>query len=276
MLHLLFLQAKGQRYGKVSSNESRRRPLSSGDVEGSLWQGPRTIYLQKNSQGFGFTLRHFIVYPPESSIHCLKVNVRTPTSMHQPYSKPPVRPGNCSLFGYLSCLWKSGPFCITLILQKHSTVKETGSGNMGNISCFLHLFLTAIYKRKSYVQAFVDMWEMHWFKWYIFILYFFLQINFKLKNYVLNWRKQDSCKFQFILSLNYFQNVLSRREQKHCTRPVWKRPVKEMGVPDVYHSLVCVRSTQIRPCLNLSWALEHRKELDQMQIYIVLKDLVLE
>uniref|UniRef100_A0A8C4ES86 Rho GTPase activating protein 23b n=1 Tax=Dicentrarchus labrax TaxID=13489 RepID=A0A8C4ES86_DICLA len=49
-----------------------RRPLSSGEVEGVLWQGPRTIYLQKNSQGFGFTLRHFIVYPPESSVHSLK------------------------------------------------------------------------------------------------------------------------------------------------------------------------------------------------------------
>ncbi|XP_051272687.1 rho GTPase-activating protein 23 isoform X4 [Dicentrarchus labrax] len=64
--------AKGRRDGMVSSNENRRRPLSSGEVEGVLWQGPRTIYLQKNSQGFGFTLRHFIVYPPESSVHSLK------------------------------------------------------------------------------------------------------------------------------------------------------------------------------------------------------------
>lgn len=58
----------------VSSIENRRRPLSSGEVEGMSWQGPRTIYLQKNSQGFGFTLRHFIVYPPESSLHSLKVS----------------------------------------------------------------------------------------------------------------------------------------------------------------------------------------------------------
>lgn len=58
----------------VSSNENRRRPLSSGEVEGVSWQGPRTIFLQKNSQGFGFTLRHFIVYPPESSITSLKVS----------------------------------------------------------------------------------------------------------------------------------------------------------------------------------------------------------
>lgn len=39
------------------------------------WQGPRTLLLHKNLQdGFGFTLRHFIVYPPESAVHCsLKV-----------------------------------------------------------------------------------------------------------------------------------------------------------------------------------------------------------
>ncbi|XP_042253255.1 rho GTPase-activating protein 23-like isoform X1 [Thunnus maccoyii] len=65
-------EAKGRRDGMVSSNENRRRPLSSGEVEGVSWQGPRTIFLQKNSQGFGFTLRHFIVYPPESSLHSLK------------------------------------------------------------------------------------------------------------------------------------------------------------------------------------------------------------
>nr|XP_060500939.1 rho GTPase-activating protein 23 [Panthera onca] len=35
------------------------------------WQGPRTLLLCKSLQdGFGFTLRHFIVYPPESAVHC--------------------------------------------------------------------------------------------------------------------------------------------------------------------------------------------------------------
>ncbi|XP_013374810.1 PREDICTED: rho GTPase-activating protein 23, partial [Chinchilla lanigera] len=35
------------------------------------WQGPRTLLLRKSLQdGFGFTLRHFIVYPPESAVHC--------------------------------------------------------------------------------------------------------------------------------------------------------------------------------------------------------------
>lgn len=41
------------------------------------WRGPRTLLLHKNSQGFGFTLRHFIVYPPESTLHTdLKVRGR--------------------------------------------------------------------------------------------------------------------------------------------------------------------------------------------------------
>lgn len=66
-------KAKGQRDGMVLSSRTRRRPLSSGEIEGVSWQGPRTIFLQKNLQGFGFTLRHFIVYPPESSLHSLKV-----------------------------------------------------------------------------------------------------------------------------------------------------------------------------------------------------------
>lgn len=40
--------------------------------EGSFpWVGPKTVLLRKSSQGgFGFTLRHFIVYPPESAVHC--------------------------------------------------------------------------------------------------------------------------------------------------------------------------------------------------------------
>ncbi|XP_030631173.1 rho GTPase-activating protein 23 [Chanos chanos] len=58
-------QAKGQRDGTSLSNENAR-PASG---EGVAWQGPRTVVLQKNSQGFGFTLRHFIVYPPESALH---------------------------------------------------------------------------------------------------------------------------------------------------------------------------------------------------------------
>ncbi len=58
----------------VSSNENKCQPLSSGEVEGMSWQGPRTFLLQKNLQGFGFTLRHFIVFPPVSSLYSLKVS----------------------------------------------------------------------------------------------------------------------------------------------------------------------------------------------------------
>ncbi|XP_038077451.1 rho GTPase-activating protein 21-B-like isoform X2 [Patiria miniata] len=34
----------------------------------SPWPGPRKVTLQRNAAGFGFTLRHFIVYPPESAV----------------------------------------------------------------------------------------------------------------------------------------------------------------------------------------------------------------
>ncbi|KAM9462951.1 rho GTPase-activating protein 23 isoform 2-T2 [Clarias gariepinus] len=58
-------EAKGPRDAVLLSNENAR-PVSR---EGVAWKGPRTVVLQKNSQGFGFTLRHFIVYPPESALH---------------------------------------------------------------------------------------------------------------------------------------------------------------------------------------------------------------
>ncbi|XP_062858669.1 rho GTPase-activating protein 23 isoform X2 [Trichomycterus rosablanca] len=58
-------QAKGQRDGILQSTEN----AAPGSRENVAWKGPRTVVLQKNSQGFGFTLRHFIVYPPESALH---------------------------------------------------------------------------------------------------------------------------------------------------------------------------------------------------------------
>ncbi|XP_053717005.1 rho GTPase-activating protein 21-like isoform X2 [Synchiropus splendidus] len=39
------------------------------DEEPFSWPGPKTLNLRRTSQGFGFTLRHFIVYPPESAVH---------------------------------------------------------------------------------------------------------------------------------------------------------------------------------------------------------------
>ncbi|XP_053739340.1 rho GTPase-activating protein 21 isoform X1 [Synchiropus splendidus] len=38
--------------------------------EAFSWPRPKTVLLRRTSQGFGFTLRHFIVYPPESALHC--------------------------------------------------------------------------------------------------------------------------------------------------------------------------------------------------------------
>ncbi|KAI4904097.1 hypothetical protein NFI96_026187, partial [Prochilodus magdalenae] len=69
-LSSLFLKGKGRRDGSSSSSENPR-PVVVGGAEGRgvSWQGPRTLVLHKNSQGFGFTLRHFIVYPPESALH---------------------------------------------------------------------------------------------------------------------------------------------------------------------------------------------------------------
>ncbi len=77
VISLCFLQAKGRRDGISSSSENPRPVVRSGaDGLGVSWQGPRTLVLHKNSQGFGFTLRHFIVYPPESALHTsLKVRI---------------------------------------------------------------------------------------------------------------------------------------------------------------------------------------------------------
>ncbi|XP_051994839.1 rho GTPase-activating protein 23-like isoform X2 [Xyrauchen texanus] len=67
----LICRAKGRR-DRISSSGENPRPVVRGaaaDGLGMSWQGPRTLLLHKNSQGFGFTLRHFIVYPPESALH---------------------------------------------------------------------------------------------------------------------------------------------------------------------------------------------------------------
>ncbi|KAM4531044.1 rho GTPase-activating protein 23 isoform 3-T3 [Odontesthes bonariensis] len=66
------LRAKGRRDGVSSAGDNPRPPMATRQGRegvGVGWKGPRTLLLQKNSQGFGFTLRHFIVYPPESAMH---------------------------------------------------------------------------------------------------------------------------------------------------------------------------------------------------------------
>ncbi|XP_044038541.1 rho GTPase-activating protein 23 isoform X7 [Siniperca chuatsi] len=65
-------QAKGWRDGLSSASDNPRPPMATRpgrEGVGVGWKGPRTLVLRKNSQGFGFTLRHFIVYPPESALH---------------------------------------------------------------------------------------------------------------------------------------------------------------------------------------------------------------
>ncbi|XP_055746683.1 rho GTPase-activating protein 23-like isoform X6 [Salvelinus fontinalis] len=63
-------RAKGWRDGLSSAGDNPRPAMGAGgEGVGVGWQGPRTLLLQKNTQGFGFTLRHFIVYPPESALH---------------------------------------------------------------------------------------------------------------------------------------------------------------------------------------------------------------
>lgn len=37
-------------------------------VDLSSHLGPRTVIIHRRDSDFGFTLRHFIVYPPESSV----------------------------------------------------------------------------------------------------------------------------------------------------------------------------------------------------------------
>ncbi|XP_023134488.2 rho GTPase-activating protein 23 isoform X4 [Amphiprion ocellaris] len=65
-------RAKGRRDGLSSAGDNPRPPMATRPGREGVsvgWKGPRTLVLRKNSQGFGFTLRHFIVYPPESALH---------------------------------------------------------------------------------------------------------------------------------------------------------------------------------------------------------------
>ncbi|XP_039378335.1 rho GTPase-activating protein 21 isoform X4 [Mauremys reevesii] len=50
-------------------NEQSEVVSPSEEEETFSWPGPKTVMLRRTSQGFGFTLRHFIVYPPESAVH---------------------------------------------------------------------------------------------------------------------------------------------------------------------------------------------------------------
>ncbi|XP_076223162.1 rho GTPase activating protein at 19D isoform X4 [Nomia melanderi] len=54
--------------GSVGGGDGGRTITQIGDVQrdDSPPRGPRTLLLRRGENGFGFTLRHFIVYPPES------------------------------------------------------------------------------------------------------------------------------------------------------------------------------------------------------------------
>uniref|UniRef100_A0AAQ5XGX3 Rho GTPase activating protein 21a n=1 Tax=Amphiprion ocellaris TaxID=80972 RepID=A0AAQ5XGX3_AMPOC len=60
-------QAK-QKDGRDQS-EASAMASPGAEEEPFSWPGPKTLHLRRTSQGFGFTLRHFIVYPPESAVH---------------------------------------------------------------------------------------------------------------------------------------------------------------------------------------------------------------
>uniref|UniRef100_A0A8C7YZS7 Uncharacterized protein n=1 Tax=Oryzias sinensis TaxID=183150 RepID=A0A8C7YZS7_9TELE len=51
------------------TNEPSATASPGAEEEPFSWPGPKTLCLRRTSQGFGFTLRHFIVYPPESAVH---------------------------------------------------------------------------------------------------------------------------------------------------------------------------------------------------------------
>uniref|UniRef100_A0A8C7NZ85 Rho GTPase activating protein 21 n=1 Tax=Oncorhynchus mykiss TaxID=8022 RepID=A0A8C7NZ85_ONCMY len=62
------------RIGRIKDGRDQSEASATGspvgvEEEPFSWPGPKTLRLQRTSQGFGFTLRHFIVYPPESAVH---------------------------------------------------------------------------------------------------------------------------------------------------------------------------------------------------------------
>ncbi|XP_062424998.1 rho GTPase-activating protein 21 isoform X2 [Rhea pennata] len=60
--------AGGQASKNKDGKERSEAASPSEEEEAFSWPGPKTVVLRRTSQGFGFTLRHFIVYPPESAV----------------------------------------------------------------------------------------------------------------------------------------------------------------------------------------------------------------
>ncbi|KAM4828886.1 rho GTPase-activating protein 21 [Thomomys bottae] len=60
--------ASASEASKSKDGKEQSETISPPEDEPFSWPGPKTVLLKRTSQGFGFTLRHFIVYPPESAI----------------------------------------------------------------------------------------------------------------------------------------------------------------------------------------------------------------
>ncbi|XP_040402226.1 rho GTPase-activating protein 21 isoform X6 [Cygnus olor] len=64
----LYCAWSGQASKNKDGKEQSEAISPSEEEETFSWPGPKTVVLRRTSQGFGFTLRHFIVYPPESAV----------------------------------------------------------------------------------------------------------------------------------------------------------------------------------------------------------------
>ncbi|XP_023932056.1 rho GTPase-activating protein 23-like [Lingula anatina] len=61
--------ARDEKFTGTAGRQSEKENAMSSTT---LWAGPRTVAVPRTESGFGFTLRHFIVYPPESAVKELK------------------------------------------------------------------------------------------------------------------------------------------------------------------------------------------------------------
>ncbi|XP_073533623.1 rho GTPase-activating protein 21 isoform X4 [Phyllobates terribilis] len=60
--------AWGNQVSKNKDGREHSEMVSPTEEEVFCWPGPKNVMLRRASEGFGFTLRHFIVYPPESAV----------------------------------------------------------------------------------------------------------------------------------------------------------------------------------------------------------------
>ncbi|XP_077376786.1 rho GTPase-activating protein 21 isoform X2 [Festucalex cinctus] len=63
------LEPQPSRSSFCENDSAEWRGLDPREEESFSWPRPKTVLLRRTAHGFGFTLRHFIVYPPESSMH---------------------------------------------------------------------------------------------------------------------------------------------------------------------------------------------------------------